>query len=145
MRYVSDIDWTTLDLEELPGDLAEVAELFEEGGPFTCAQILDRLVGHFGGSRLYVPFLKQLKREMRNEAIVRAYDGSNARELAREHGLSAAYAEQLIARRDRAFLEDLVEATGEADVAALARRHRVHPAYLSHLLARHDGQSNLFG
>lgn len=143
MRYDSDIDWNAVDLSELPGDLAEVAELFEDGGPFTCIEILDRLVSHFGGSRIYVPFLKQLKRDMRNEALVRAYDGTNVRELAREHGLSVAYAEHLITQRDRAFLEDL--GTDGADVAALAKRHRVHPAYLPHLLARHDGQADLFG
>lgn len=50
--------------------------------------IMDRLCGILGGSRIHVPGLRVLERFVRNEQMVKDFNGRNFEEVARKHGLS---------------------------------------------------------
>ena len=84
---IGDIDQTCL-----AGDVADVAELI--GVPSTI-----KLVLHFGGTSIYFPKLAPIMEPIRNEAIVREFDGHNHKALARKYRFSVQHVYRLIRRQ----------------------------------------------
>ena len=67
--------------EQVPEDLFWLYELV---GIDRFLQIVDTA----GGDCIYIPQRSTLERELRKNAIVREYNGSNSMQLARKYGLS---------------------------------------------------------
>ena len=67
--------------EQVPEDLFWLYELV---GIDRFLQIVDTA----GGDCIYIPQRSPLERELRKNAIVREYNGSNSMQLARKYGLS---------------------------------------------------------
>lgn len=83
--------------ENYPTILADIAEvfaselagLFPESATDALALCLtEALRREFGGALIYVPVGSEYQRGVRNSAILRDFDGTNHRELARRHHLT---------------------------------------------------------
>jgi Mor family transcriptional regulator len=56
-----------------------------------------RLLSEYGGDYVYMPTLQGLKAAKRRIEILKEFDGTNAEELARKHGVTVRYV-QILAR-----------------------------------------------
>lgn len=50
----------------------------------------------FGGCHIYVPHRKSIMRHYRNKEILRRYNGTNSKELAKEFGITEVYLKSMI-------------------------------------------------
>jgi len=76
-------------IDELPGDLAQLARVIEEIVPGFGVLIVLRIVREFRGTYLYCRNLDDLRRQARNRRIIERYDaGDRVPEIARWARLS---------------------------------------------------------
>ena len=76
-------------IDELPGDLAQLARVIEEVCPGCGVLIVLRIVREFRGTYLYCRNLDDLRRQARNRRIIERYDaGERVPEIARWARLS---------------------------------------------------------
>lgn len=80
--------------EQVPENLFRLYELV---GMERFLQIIDTA----GGEYLYLPKRATLERELRRQAILREFDGSNQRKLARKYGLSERHVRSLLQQPPR--------------------------------------------
>ena len=66
--------------------------LYELGGLERFLKIIDTAGGEF----LYFPKRSTLERDLRREAILREFDGTNLRQLARKYGLSERHVRSIL-------------------------------------------------
>jgi len=76
-------------IDELPGDLAQLARVIEGMVPGYGVRIVLRIVTEFRGTHLYCRNLDDLKRQARNRVIIERYDnGERVQDIARWARLS---------------------------------------------------------
>lgn len=86
-------------MELIEGEVRAVALSF--GVPASEAMVsalLDRLTLRLGAAPLYLPRTDPRKRQQRNAAIRAAFNGRNAAELARQHGISLRRVQQIVGK-----------------------------------------------
>lgn len=79
----------TLTSKQVPEDLYWLYELV---GLERFLKIIDTAGGEF----LYFPKRSTLERDLRRQAILREFDGTNLRQLARKHGLSERHVRSIL-------------------------------------------------
>lgn len=71
-------------IEELPGDLSELARVVEEVAPGLGVKIVLRVAAEFRGTHVYFHNLDAIERKARNRVILEMYDnGTRVPEIAR--------------------------------------------------------------
>lgn len=76
-------------LEELPEELIPIAS-------FMGMDMFLNFCEEFGGCHIYMPSKKSILRGYRNREIIRRYDGTNSKVLAKEFGISEIYLKSII-------------------------------------------------
>ncbi len=71
----------SIEIEELDGEQREIAECIGIDG-------YRKLVGHFGGTSVYIQKCDKTVKNLRDEKIKSKFDGGNYKALAREFNLS---------------------------------------------------------
>lgn len=83
------LNWDKVDPSRLPGDLREIA--------CDCGiDVAQYLVEMWGGAMIYVPTLRSMKKEYREQVIRAECDGTNIGALASRLGVSRRYVQQVI-------------------------------------------------
>ena len=65
--------------------------------------VLNEFMKKYGGQQLYIGKIDYLLRPIRNEEIIRKYDGTNVRDLAREFSLSEARIGQIVRNKRQEY------------------------------------------
>lgn len=76
-------------IDELPGDLAQLARVIEEVAPGMGVRIVLQLVKEYRGTPIYIRNLDDLERRVRDQKIIDRYGlGERVVDIARDVGLS---------------------------------------------------------
>ncbi len=64
-------------------------------------EIIEGIRDEFGGSLLYIPKGEKFDRDQRNAEILKAFDGTNHRQLAKLHGLGVAHIYRIVNQQQK--------------------------------------------
>jgi Mor family transcriptional regulator len=81
-----------LTVKELPPPYDEFATMF---GMETAIRMAERV----GGSNVYFPKIEKLTKVIRDELLVKEFNGSNFRELAQKYGLTEVWVRKIISKQ----------------------------------------------
>jgi Mor family transcriptional regulator len=88
---------TTVDVPKRQSRLGEIG--YEKLSELVGAEVVDRMVQHFGGDRLYIPKCNQAMREQIARAIRREFDQMTARECCATQAVSRLAVRYLLSDR----------------------------------------------
>lgn len=84
MSTIAEQFWDEITRDDLPGDLAEIAEAVGMG-------VIRYLVEEWGGTQLYVHSRNTVEKSWRDRKIRERWNGRNAGTLAKEYGVNRRY------------------------------------------------------
>lgn len=88
-------------LEQLSGEQKEFAEIVG-------IEFYNILIENFGGCQIYIPKRETIFKNIRNEEIIKNFNGFNQRELAKKYNLSEKTVRKIVSEKWKNFKENFL-------------------------------------